>query len=76
MHMYAVERRTWEYLTERTSSPSSLQDMLSVRGQEGWELVNVLHSASAAEAAAPAKTLRMRHDAVWWVFFKRPCEPR
>ena len=74
--MYAVERRTWEHLTERTASPSALQDLLAVRGQEGWELVTILHSATPAEVGAPAKTLRMRQDAAWWVFFKRPCEPR
>ena len=74
--MYAVERRTWEHLTERTVSPSALQDILAARGEEGWELVSVLHCASVSDAGAPAKTLRMRQDAAWWAFFKRPCEPR
>ena len=74
--MYAVERRPWEHLTERTCSPSSLQDILAARGQEGWELVSVLHSVTGVDAAAPAKTLRMRQDTAWWAFFKRPCELR
>ncbi len=57
----------WQYLVEKTRDNGGMQQLLNLRGSEGWELVNVVREESAT---GTRKTNRIR-NASWTLFFKR-----
>jgi len=59
---------TWQHLVEDGRDGRTMQQLLTVRGSEGWELVSAVREESAAESR---KTNRAR-PASWTLFFKRP----
>jgi len=62
-----VGSAVWQYLVEESRDASTMQQLLTIRGSEGWELVNVVREEPAAETR---KTNRNR-VANWTLFFKR-----
>ncbi len=62
-------QQKWEYASEHPDTYEALQAVLQRRGDEGWELVNVVGLQPADPGSV--KTLRARHGQ-WYAFFKRP----
>jgi hypothetical protein len=53
-------QQRWEYCTETRRTDSALLTALGERGQQGWELANVVHYKDA------------KGDVAWTGFLKRP----
>ena len=66
--MQTIQQK-WEYAVEHPSNFEKLESALQQRGDEGWELVNVVAIPPADPAST--KTLRVRQGQ-WYAFFKRP----
>ena len=65
--------QTWEYEVQEVYDLPALRSLLTRLGAEGWELVNVVRGGHNGPSG-PAKTLRVRKEDAYCVFFKRPRE--
>ena len=63
-------QQKWEYSSDHQDSYDQLQETLVQRGENGWELVNVVGFVPQTSPTS-AKTLRARQSH-WYAFFKRP----
>ena len=70
--MQAVQQK-WQYATESHHELAAFENALRQRGDDGWELVNVV-GRFADRGNEPVKTLRGRQAPQWVGFFKRPAD--
>lgn len=70
--MQAIQQK-WDYRVHETRDLTAFQSSLSQFGQDGWELVNVLHGGEN-DPHAPVKTLRVRRSDTFLAVFKRPAD--